>query len=153
MRNVDRVSGAVVDCAFFIHTRLGPGLLESVYESILGRRLMDQGFRVEKQKAIDFAFDGHLYKEAFRIDLLVDGVVVVELKSVERMAPVHWKQVLTYLRLTEFEVGLLINFGAPTLKEGLHRVVNNYTPSAPPRLRVRKEAAAEAELTPSHTCS
>ena len=79
-----------------------------------------------------------IFEEGLRVDLLVNGVVVVELKSVEKLAPVHSKQVLTYLRLLDLRVGLLINFGAPTLKEGLHRIVNRYTPSASPRLRVKK---------------
>lgn len=84
---------------------------------------------VERQKPVSFEFDGLQFDDAFRVDLLVERCVVVELKSVEALAPVHSKQVLTYLRLLNLPVGLLINFGAATMKEGLHRIVNNYQPS------------------------
>jgi GxxExxY protein len=134
----DEITGQVVDAAFKLHTRLGPGLLESVYELVLARELERRGLTVERQKPVSFEFDGLRFDDAFRIDLLIEGCVVVELKSVETLAPVHSKQILTYLRLLNLPVGLLINFGAATMKEGLHRVVNNYQPSssAPPRLRV-----------------
>jgi GxxExxY protein len=100
-----------------------------------------RGLKVERQKPVSFDFDGMRFDDAFRVDLLVEGSVVVELKSVETLAPVHSKQVLTYLRLLHLPVGLLINFGATTIKEGLHRIVNNYifSPSAPPRLRVNQK--------------
>jgi iron complex transport system substrate-binding protein len=91
---------------------------------------------VERQKAVAFDYDGMHFEEGLRIDLLVNGCVVIELKSVEKLSPVHGKQLLTYLRLMNLPVGLLINFGASTLKEGLQRVVNNLSPSASPRLRV-----------------
>ena len=136
MKGLDDIIGAVVDASLKIHTKLGPGLLESVYEAVLARALELRGFRVERQKLIRFEYDGMAFEEGFRTDLLVDGCVVVELKSVEKLAPVHSKQVLTYLRLMNLQVGLLINFGAATLKEGLHRIVNNLPTSASPRLRV-----------------
>jgi len=143
-REMDDVTGQIVDAAYKLHTRLGPGLLESVYEMVLARELERRGLRVERQKAVSFEFDGMRFEDGFRVDLLVEGVVVVELKSVENLAPVHSKQVLTYLRLLNLSVGLLINFGAATLKEGLHRIVNNYTPSATssasPRLRVNESS-------------
>jgi iron complex transport system substrate-binding protein len=137
---VDDVTGQIVDAAYKLHTRLGPGLLESVYEIVLAKELERRGLKVERQKTIAFQFDDLLFEDAFRVDLLVEGVVVVELKSVETLAPVHSKQVLTYLRLLDLPVGLLINFGAATFKEGMHRIVNNYTPlpSASPRLRVNR---------------
>jgi iron complex transport system substrate-binding protein len=94
---------------------------------------------VERQKPICFEYDGISFDDGFRVDLLVEGRVVVELKSVEKVAPVHSKQLLTYLRLMSLPVGLLINFGAATLKEGLHRIVNNLDISASPRLRVNQE--------------
>ena len=100
-----------------------------------GRR----GLGVERQRAVAFEYDGMLFEEGLRIDLLVEGRVAVELKSVETLAAVHKKQVLTYLRLLDLPVGLLINFGSVTLKEGLHRIVNNLPPSASPRLRVNQE--------------
>ena len=138
MKQLDDITGAIVDCSVKIHMDLGPGLLESVYEVVLARALEKRGFRVERQKPITFEYDGMVFEEGFRTDLLVDSRVVVELKSVEKLVRVHSKQLLTYLRLMHLPVGLLINFGAPTLKEGLHRIVNNLQPSASPRLRVNR---------------
>jgi GxxExxY protein len=139
MKDIDEITGNIVDAAYKIHTGLGPGLLESVYEAVLGRELEKRGLVVERQKIISFEYDGMRFDEGLRVDLLVEEVVVVELKSVEKFAPVHAKQVLTYLRLLHLPVGLLINFGSPTLKEGLQRIVNNYQPSAASRLRVNQE--------------
>ena len=139
-QEIDEITGQVVDAAFKLHSRPGPGLLESIYELVLAGELERRGLRVERQKPVSFEFDGLQFEDAFRVDLLLEGCVVVELKSVETLAPVHSKQVLTYLRLLNLPVGLLINFGSATMKEGLHRVVNNYRPSssAPPRLRVNR---------------
>ena len=136
-RPLDAITGGVVDAAFKLHVGLGPGLLESVYESVLARDLARRGFKVERQRPLSFEYDGLRFEEAPRVDLLIDERVVVEIKSVERILPVHPKQVLTYLRLLKLPVGLLINFGAPTFKEGLKRIVNGQSPSAPPRLGVR----------------
>jgi iron complex transport system substrate-binding protein len=130
MKELDEITGAIVDAALKIHREIGPGLLESVYEAVLARALAKRGFEVERQKVIRFEYDGMVFEEGFRADLIVEGRVIVELKSVERLAPVHSKQVLTYLRLTNRSVGLLINFGAATLKEGLRRIVNNLPPEA-----------------------
>ena len=138
MKELDDITGAIVDAALKIHIELGPGLLESVYEVVLGRALERRGLQVERQKAIRFEYDGMVFEEGFRADLLVEGRVVVELKSVEQLAPVHGKQLLTYLRLMHLPAGLLINFGAATLKEGLHRIVNKLPASASPRLRVNQ---------------
>lgn len=138
MKELDEITGAIIDASLKIHTELGPGLLESVYEAVLARALAQRGFQVERQKAIRFEYDGMIFEEGFRIDILVESRVVVELKSVEKLAPVHSKQLLTYLRLMNLPVGLLINFGAVTLKEGLHRIVNKLPPSASPRLRVNQ---------------
>ena len=131
MRERDRLTGEIVDAAYRIHTKLGPGLLESVYEAVLARTLEQRGLKVERQKPVPIEFDGLRFDEGFRIDLLVDDRVVVELKSVEQLAPVHSKQLLTYIRLLDLRVGLLINFGASTLKEGVRRVVNAYSPEDP----------------------
>jgi GxxExxY protein len=100
-----------------------------------------RALRVERQKSVSFEFDGMHFENGFRVDLLVEDMVVVELKSVENLAPVHSKQVLTYLRLLNLQVGLLLNFGAATMKEGMHRIVNHYrpSPSASPRLRVNQK--------------
>ncbi len=111
-------------------------MLESVYEAILAKFMLRRGLTVERQKPICFEYDGLSFDDGFRLDLLVEGRVVVELKSVEKVAPIYSKQLLTYLRVMNLPVGILINFGASTLKEGLHRVANNLDSSAfsaPPR--------------------
>jgi GxxExxY protein len=135
---LDDVTGAIIDAALKIHQEIGPGLLESVYECILQRELRRRGLRVDRQKTIAFDFDGMHFDDGLKADLMVNDAVVVDLKSVETLLPVHKKQVLTYLRLLHRPVGLLINFGAPTLKEGLHRIVNKLPASASPRLRVNQ---------------
>jgi iron complex transport system substrate-binding protein len=124
MREINDITGEIVNAAYQIHTRLGPGLLESVYEAVLARTLEQRGLQVERQKRIPFEFEGMQFEEAFRADLLVNGIVLVELKSVEKVLPLFGKQVLTYLRLLDAPVGLLINFGAVSLNEGLRRIVN-----------------------------
>lgn len=139
MKDLEAVSGDVIDVAIRLHRQLGPGLLESVYELLLARKLASIGYPVARQQLVDIEFEDVRIDGAFRIDLLVDGCLLVEVKSVERLLPVPGKQLLTYLRLTKQPVGLLINFGGETLKEGLKRVVNDYRPSAPPRLRVNKD--------------
>ncbi len=116
--DLDFLSGEVLDSAIRIHRRYGPGLLESVYEVLLTRELQRRGLRVERQKAVPLELDGVRFEEALRLDLLVEQAVVVEVKAVDRLAPAHWKQVLTYLRLMDLRLGLLINFGGATLKEG-----------------------------------
>ena len=136
MRDIDIISGDVLDLAVRLHRELGPGLLESVYETVLAGRLAAKGYSVSRQRPVDIRFDGQIFPAAFRIDLLVDERLVVEIKSVERLSPVHGKQLLTYLRLIGQPVGLLLNFGGETLKEGARRIVNDYRPSASPRLRV-----------------
>jgi GxxExxY protein len=138
MHALNDVTGAVIDAAVRIHRELGPGLLESVYELVLAHELVRRGFHVERQRPVPIEYDGLAFEEGFRADLIVEARVVVELKSVERLAPVHWKKLLTYLRLMHLEVGLLINFGDALLKDGLHRVVNGLSPSASPRLRVNR---------------
>jgi GxxExxY protein len=130
MKDIDVVSGDVLDVALRLHRDLGPGLFESVYEAVLAGRLAAMGYAAVRQRPIDIAFEGLHFEAAFRIDLLVDDRLVVEIKSVERLLPVHAKQLLTYLRLTRQPVGLLINFGGATLKEGVRRLVNNHRPSA-----------------------
>ena len=135
--HLDAVTGEIVDAAVQLHKRLGPGLLESIYETVLARELRRRGLALEQQVALDFVFDGVLFRKALRIDMLVEDHVVVELKSTERLERVHLKQVLTYLRLADLPIGLLLNFGAATMKEGLHRIVNSYphARSSPPSTR------------------
>ncbi len=136
----EELSALVVDTAFHIHDELGPGLLESVYTSVLARALRRKGLKVEREKVVVFEFDGMRFNDGLRIDLLVNDVLVVELKSVEVLAPVHFKQLLTYLRLMDLPLGLVINFGAATFKEGCRRVVNNHRPAANSGLRINKGA-------------
>ena len=136
MKDIDEISGDVLDVALRLHRDLGPGLLESVYVTLLGGRLELMGYVVRRQEPVSIEFEGVRFEAAFRIDLIVDGRLIVEVKSVERLSALHGKQLLTYLRLMKQPVGLLINFGGETLKEGVRRIVNDYRPSASPRLRV-----------------
>ena len=124
---VNEISGIVLDEAIRLHRKIGPGVLESVYEAVLAKRLDRRGLVVERQKIVPLTIDGEDFGEVFRVDLLVNKLVVVELKSVEELHPVHFKQVLTYLRLLGLPLGLLINFGGPILKQGFHRIANNLT--------------------------
>jgi len=120
----NEISKQVVDAAFKIHIRLGPGLLESVYEAVLAYELRKRGLRVERQKAIPVVYEEVHLEEGFRADLVVEDKLIIELKSVEAVARVHKKQVLTYLRLSNLKLGLLINFGEELIKDGISRVVN-----------------------------
>lgn len=115
---------AVVDAAFQVHVGLGPGLLESIYHRALAYELQIRGLEVQSEVAVRAVYKELVIDPPFRMDLVVNGHVVVELKSVERTEPVHKKQLLTYLKLSGYRLGLLINFGAPTLKQGLNRIVN-----------------------------
>jgi iron complex transport system substrate-binding protein len=142
VKDIDEISGDVLDISLRLHRDLGPGLLESAYEALLAARLEQLGYPLVRQQLIDIEFEGIRLPGAFRIDLIVDGRLLIEVKSVERLSPVHRKQLLTYLRLTKQPVGLLINFGGVTLKEGFRRIVNDYRPSASPRLRVNKQDGA-----------
>lgn len=118
------IARLIVDAAYQIHTTLGPGLLESVYEVVLAYELQKRGLEVTRQIPIPVVYEQMSFDEGFRADLLVQGKVIVELKSVEKVAPVHKKQLLTYLRLADKRLGLLINFGAALIKDGITRVVN-----------------------------
>ncbi|KTF68327.1 GxxExxY protein [Sphingomonas sp. HT-1] len=140
--DIDQISGDVIDVAIRVHRELGPGLLESVYEAILASKLARMGYVVDRQRAVDIEFEDISFEGAFRIDLLVEDRLIVEIKSVERLIPVHSKQLLTYLRLMKQPVGLLLNFGGETLKEGLKRVVNDHHPSATSRLRVNQSLSS-----------
>lgn len=148
MRSLDELATIAVDCGFKLHQGLGPGLLESVYEAILADKLAERGLMVERQKPLRVVFEGKAYDEGFRLDLLVEGRLLIELKSVERFAPVHGKQVLTYLRLLDEPLGLLMNFGAPTFREGVRRIANAHASPAMEReewfTQKRKAAKSEA---------
>ena len=121
--DLNRITGMVIDCAFAIHSTLGPGLLESLYEACLEHELRKRGLAVKRQLMVPVVYDGLKFDEGFRVDLLVEERVVVELKAVEQLLPVHDAQVLTYLKLLRRRVGLLINFNTPKLKEGIRRFV------------------------------
>ena len=125
---IDDLSAIVIEEAIGLHKEFGPGLFESVYESVLAGRLRKRGLTVDRQLLVKAVFDGELYDPAFRIDLLVDGRLVLEIKAVEQLSRAHAKQVLTYLRLLKQPVGLLLNFSEATMKEGIRRVVNDYKP-------------------------
>ena len=120
----NEVARVIVDCAYKVHTTLGPGLLESVYEAALAYDLGKRGLQVERQKPLPVVYENVRLEEGFRADLVVSDLVIVELKSVEAVAPVHKKQLLTYLRLSYKRLGLLINFGEARIKNGISRIVN-----------------------------
>jgi len=120
----NQIGREVVDSALKIHRALGPGLFESVYEVVLAHELTRRGLRVERQKAVPIVYEGVEFEEGFRADLIVDGLVIVEIKSVESLNNAHRKQVLTYLRLTGLKLGFLVNFAEALLKDGLERFVN-----------------------------
>ena len=120
----NEVSKIIVDCAIEIHKQLGPGLLESVYETVLAYELTERGLYIEKQKAIPITYKGLNFIEAFRADIIVNDSVIIEIKSIEKLSKVHSKQLLTYLRLMKKKLGILLNFGEAVLKDGIHRVVN-----------------------------
>ena len=119
----DKIGREIVDAAIFIHKELGPGLLESVYEACLFQELCDRGFNVQRQKPIDIFFKGKPVKEGFRADLIVEAKVLIEIKTVDKIIPVHQAQVLSYLKMTGLRLGYLINFNEALLKNGLKRFV------------------------------
>ena len=128
MTDVDALSRVVVGEAIRIHRELGPGLLESVYEAVLASALLRKGHRVARQVPVAVEFDGIAVDVAFRVDILVEESLVLEIKCVEQLAKVHAKQLLTYLRLTKQPLGLLLNFSGETMKEGIRRPVNDHHP-------------------------
>ncbi len=121
----NEISKIIVDRALMIHRRLGPGLLESVYEKILSYELIKAGLKVEQQKGIPVVWNDEKLEFGFRADIIVENKVIIEIKSVELIAPVHPKQLLTYLKLTGIKLGLLINFNEVLIKNGITRIVNN----------------------------
>lgn len=121
---LERIASDVVDASVKLHMKLGPGLLETVYEVILAKELERRGHRVERQKVVPIRYQDLVFDEGFRGDLIINDCLVVELKSVEKLLPVHSKQILTYLRLLDYRLGLLINFGEAVLKDGIKRIAN-----------------------------
>ncbi|WP_374589876.1 GxxExxY protein [Novosphingobium sp.] len=128
MVDVDAISADVVDEAIRILRELGPGLFEGVYETVLAAALERKGYRVDRQKPVDIVYDGMSFSGAYKVDILVEGALVIEVKSVERLTGTHAKQLLTYLRLLKQPLGLLLNFSGETMKEGIRRLANNHRP-------------------------
>ena len=130
MTRIDELSSAVVGECIRIHRELGPGLFESVYEAVLAGSLERLGYRVARQVPVGLEFEGQKFEVAFRIDILVEDCLILDIKAVERLSKAHAKQLLTYLRLFKQPVGLLLNFSGETMKEGIRRMVNDYRPES-----------------------
>jgi GxxExxY protein len=128
--DIEEVARIAVDCGFKLHKDLGPGLLESVYEILLAESLRERGLTVRRQVPVEITYKGVVVDNALKIDLLVDDALIIELKSTERDSALYPKQLLTYLRLTNRSLGLLMNFGQETFKQGVQRVVNNHRPTS-----------------------
>ena len=126
--HIDEMSAIVVDEAIAIHRELGPGLFEIVYEAILAGRLAARGLKIMRQVPVPLVFDGQSFEAAFRIDILVEDTLVLEIKAAEQLSRAHAKQLLTYLRILKQPVGLLLNFSGATMKEGIRRMVNDHKP-------------------------
>lgn len=127
--SIDDLSGVVVDTAIGIHRDIGPGLLESVYEAVLAGRLEDRGLKIARQVPVPLSVDGRHFDVAFRIDILVEDRLIIEVKAVEQLSKAHSRQLLTYLRLFQQPVRLLLNFSGATMTEGIRRMVNDYQPN------------------------
>jgi len=123
---LNEITGVIIDVAYKIHTTLGPGLLESVYETVMAYELRKRGLQVVRQQPIPVVWESEHLQEGLRLDLLVEGSVIVEIKSIEAIAPVHKKIVLTYLKLSDKRVALLINFNVELIKDGITRLVNGF---------------------------
>ena len=123
--NPNEISGTVVDAAMRVHSALGPGLLESAYEGCLAFELIERGLSIQRQLEMPVIYRGHRVDIGYRIDLLVESVVVVEIKAVDRFAPIHEAQLITYLKLADKRLGLLLNFNVLHMKDGIKRMVNN----------------------------
>ncbi|WNJ98237.1 GxxExxY protein [Thalassospiraceae bacterium LMO-JJ14] len=123
--NLEGIASSVVDAALKVHSALGPGLLEDVYEKCLAMELQKRGYKVERQVAVPVEYEGAFFETGYRLDLLIDESFVVEVKAVEKMMPVYLAQILTYLRLGKMKLGLLLNFNVPKMRDGIRRVVND----------------------------
>jgi GxxExxY protein len=120
----NEIATIIVDCCYKLHTALGPGLLESVYEEVLAHELIKRNVPMKRQESVAVVYDGLRIDMGFRADIIVDDKVIVEIKSVEALARVHYKQLLTYLKLSNLRLGLLVNFNQALIKDGIKRVVN-----------------------------
>jgi iron complex transport system substrate-binding protein len=136
--DVEEVSAIAVDCGLKVHRDLGPGMLESAYEAVLAHLLIQQGLAVERQKVIPIVYQGLIVEQGFRADLIVENKLLIELKTVERLAPLHARQVMTYLKFTSLNVGLLMNFSCEKFTDGLKRLVNNHRETSKSLLKVNR---------------
>jgi GxxExxY protein len=130
LKHINELTREVIGLAMRVHSALGPGLFETVYEIVLVGKLAAAGYIVQRQVPVDIEFEGTQFSNAFRIDILVDDRLIIEVKSIAALQPVHTKQLLTYLRLRNLHVGLILNFGGATMSEGIARVVNKHKDSA-----------------------
>lgn len=144
MCDIEELARLAIDAGFHIHKKLGPGLLESVYEVLLALELTRAGLSIERQAPVPIEYDGVVLAEGFRADLLVENTLIIEIKSVDQLSPLHGKQLLTYLRLLQQPLGLLMNFGGATFREGVKRVVNNHAKPSQ-QLRVNRTPIIEIE--------
>jgi GxxExxY protein len=126
MDNINAITGNILDACLKIHNELGPGLFESVYEQVLFYELNKRSLSVQKQKPIPVIYDDIKFEDGFRADLIVNGLVIVEIKSVDLLSPVHYKQLHTYLKLSNIRDGVLVNFNVNLIKDGFHRIFNNH---------------------------
>jgi GxxExxY protein len=129
MNTIDVIASEIVDASLKIHKELGPGLLESAYETCLEHELKKRGFQVERQKIQPIYYDGLIIDAGYRIDLLIGDSIIIELKAVEQLLPVHQAQLLTYLKLSQKSLGFLINFNVPLIKDGIRRIANQFKES------------------------
>lgn len=136
--DVEELSAIAVDCGLQVHRDLGPGMLESAYEAVLAHLLAKRGLNVERQKVIPIAYDGLIIDPGFRADIVIENKLLIELKAVERLSPVHARQVTTYLKFMNLPVGLLMNFSCEKFSEGLRRLVNNHRETSNSRLSVNR---------------
>lgn len=135
---IEEIASVVVDCGLKLHINMGPGLLESAYEIMLAHSIEKKGLKVERQKIVPIEYDGLIIEQGFRADLIIEQKVLIELKSVERLMPVHHMQVFTYLRLLDLRLGFLMNFSSEKFKHGLVRIVNDHTDTKGSKLRLHQ---------------
>lgn len=125
INQANELARVVLNCGLQLHKDIGPGLLESVYEQVLADRLEREEIRIDRQKPVSLFIDGNEYPNAFRYDILVENLLLIEVKSIEKLGPIHVSQTLTYIRLMKLPLGLLLNFGSETFKQGIRRVIND----------------------------
>ena len=129
MNTIDTIAAEIVDSSLKVHRELGPGLLEGVYEACLAHEMIKRGFHVERQKAQPVYYDGIIMDVGYRLDLVIDDLVIIELKAVTELAPIHQAQLTTYLKLSRKSLGFLINFNVPLIKNGIRRIANQFQES------------------------